>query len=376
MKKKLLFLVNVDWFFLSHRLPIALAALNYGYEVHIATSITDKHAKLCSYGFTVHPLPLGRGKTNLLGEISTFTSIIKVLRAVRPDLLHLVTIKPVLYGGIAARLVGIKNVVAAISGLGYIFIAKGYKAAIRRRLIANLYRFALSQPRLQVILQNHDDKKILTKAAKLKPQQIHMIPGSGVNLNTFPHTAPSEGIPIVVMASRLLSDKGVYEFVEAATHLRKQGISAIFQLAGEPDPENPASIPKQRLADWHKQQIVQILGHRNDIAELFSHAHIIVLPSYREGFPKVLIEAAACGRAVVTTDVPGCRDAIIPNETGSLVPVRDPGALATAIERLVLDINLRNRMGQAGRKLAEKQYTIEQVVTTHLDIYQKLIDKK
>lgn len=372
--KKLLFLVNVDWFFISHRLPIAIAALKHGYEVHIATGITNKQAELESYGFIVHPLPISRGKTSISNEISALLRIIQIFKQIKPDLLHLVTIKPVLYGGLAAHFCQIQGIVAAISGLGYVFTTTGKTSTIRRWLISFIYRLALKHPHLKVIFQNHDDQEILSNAAKLAHTQSVIIPGSGVDLGIFAvHPEPLDP-PVVVMAARLLSDKGVHEFVEAATQLHQRHPSVIFQLVGTIDPDNPASITQQQIEEWQKNTPIQLLGQRNDIPNLFSKAHIVVLPSYREGFPKVLIEAAACSRAVITTDVPGCRDAIIPDQTGLLVPVRNAKALTEAIERLIVDKALRQQMGNAGRKLAEERYAIEQVVATHLAIYQELLD--
>lgn len=371
--KKLLFVVNVDWFFISHRLPIALAALKDGYEVHVASGITDKHNELVLHGFIVHPLPLVRGRTSLFYEFYAFLSIFTLLRLVKPDVLHLVSIKPVLYGGIAARLVGIKNVVSAISGLGYVFTSTGVQAVIRRFFIVAAYRLALGHRNLKVIFQNSNDKNLILKIYKLTPMQIHIIPGSGVDLKLFHYTMERVGTPLVVMASRLLEDKGVNEFIGAAKLLKEQGIDADFLLAGDQDSENPASISNKKLKNIITSGIVQFLGEVNDINELFSRAHIVVLPSYREGFPKVLIEAAACGRAIITTDVPGCRDAIINNQTGLLVPAKDIISLSIAIKKLISDLDLRNSMGQAGRELAERRYSVSQVIETHLEIYKKNI---
>lgn len=374
--KKLLFVVNVDWFFLSHRLPIALSVLKQGYEVHIAAGITDRYDELLSYGFIVHPLPIGRSKTNILGEIRTFIAIVNILHKVKPDLLHSITIKPVLYGGLAAQLTGIKNMVAAISGLGFVFTTHGWKARIRRAAIATIYRLALRPKNLKVIFQNPNDRNTLTQAAKLKPHQIAMIPGSGVDLTQYTATQLPSGIPIVLMAARLLQDKGVYEFIAAANNLKQKGIEVRFQLAGKPDPENPHSITETEFQTWQTTSDVEMLGHRSDIPALLANAYIFVLPSfYGEGLSKALIEAAASGRAVVTTDTPGCRDAIIPNVTGLLTPPRDANALATAIETLLLTPDLCQTMGNAGRQLAEERYSINQVVETHLNIYAELLDQ-
>jgi glycosyltransferase involved in cell wall biosynthesis len=375
-KKKLVMLVNVDWFFLSHRLPIALSALEKGYEVHIATGITDRHDELLSYGFMVHSLPIGRSNTNILGEIHTFIAILNILRRVQPNLLHSITSKPVLYGGIAAQLTGIKNVVAAISGLGLVFAAQGWKARIRRTIIAMIYCLSLRSKNLKVIFQNPNNRDTITRYAKLKPHQIAMIPGSGVDLTQYTATQLPSGTPIVLMAARLLQDKGVYEFIAAANILKQKGMDVRFQLAGKPDPENPHSITETEFQAWQTAGVVEMLGHRNDMSALLANAHIFVSPSfYAEGLSKTLIEAAASGRPVVTTDMPGCRDAIIPNATGLLIPPRDPSALANAIEKLLLNTQLCQTMGNAGRQLAEERYSIKQVVETHLNIYEELLNQ-
>ncbi|TKB26131.1 glycosyltransferase family 4 protein [Desulfopila sp. IMCC35006] len=372
MKKKLLFLINVDWFFLSHRLPIALEALRQGYEVHIATGITNKLDVLHANGLIVHPLSLKRSSTGLVGEVKTFWEILQVFRKVQPHIVHLVTIKPVLFGGIAARLAGVPAVVAAISGLGYIFMAKGWKATVVRSLVAGLYRLALGQRNLKVICQNPDDREALMQAAGLALEKVAMIPGSGVDLSAYTPMQFPQGVPVVIMAARLLRDKGVYEFVSAARLLKQRGVNARFWLVGEPDPDNPASVKKEDLLAWRSEETIEVLGYRLDVIGLFAQAFLVVLPSYREGLPKVLIEAAASGRAVVTTDVPGCRDAVVQDETGILVPPRDAVALADAIQHLLEDTELCKRMGLAGRRLAERKFAIEKVISAHMEIYHSL----
>ena len=219
------------------------------------------------------------------------------------------------------------------------------------------------------MFQNRNDRDAFVKLGIITAAQSTIIRGSGVDLAEFAPLPESATTPVVVMAARLLVDKGVREFVEAARLLRARGASARFQLAGEVDPGNSASIHDAELAVWRKQGIVELLGQRHDIAQVFAAATMVVLPSYREGLPKVLIEAAACGRAVVTTDVPGCRDAIEPGQTGLLVPPRDARALADAIERLVADRELRVRFGQMGRALAEREFDVRSVVEAHLAIY-------
>ena len=375
MHHTLLFVVNVDWFFLSHRLPIALEALRLGYEVHIATGLTDKLDELQRHGLVVHPLALDRSSAGVGNAWRTMVELWRVFRAVRPDVVHLVTIKPVLLGGLMARLAGVPAVVAAVSGLGFVFIAHGAKAAVRRWLVSAMYRVALGHRNLKVVFQNPDDRASLAKLAHLADSKVEMIRGSGVDLTQYHHTPLPPGLPVVLLAARLLADKGVREFVQAARLLKQQGVSARFCLVGSVDPANPASLTDAELTQWANEGLVELWGQRSDMPEVLTAAHLVVLPSYREGLPKVLLEAAACGRAVVTTDVPGCRDAIDPGVTGVLVPVRNAEALAEAIEGLINDPVRCQAMGNAGRALAERAFDVRQVVAAHLRIYQELIDK-
>lgn len=375
MSRTLMFVVNVDWFFLSHRLPIALEALRQGYQVHIATGLTDKQGELERHGLVVHPLALDRSSAGLGSAWRTMLQLRQIFRAVQPDLVHLVTIKPVLLGGLVARLAGVPAVVAAVSGLGFVFVARGAKAAVRRWLVGALYRVALGHRNVKVIFQNADDLRSLAKVAHLPAAKVAMIRGSGVDLARYAHVPLPGGVPVVVLAARLLADKGVLEFVQAARLLRRRGCNARFVLVGTVDTANPTSFTDAEVSAWVHDGVVEWWGHRADMPQMLAAAQLVVLPSYREGLPKVLIEAAACGRAVVTTDVPGCRDAIEPGVTGVLVPVCNAVAVADAIEALINDPVRCQVMGDAGRALAEKAFDVRQVVAAHLKIYQELIGK-
>lgn len=374
MKKTLMFVVNVDWFFISHRLPIALEAIRQGYEVHIVTGITDQKETLEKYGLIVHSLTIDRSSANFFGTLRTFWQIVAVFRNVRPHLVHLVTIKPVLLGGIAARLVGVRSVVVAVSGLGYVFLDRGWMSRLRRIVVGCLYRLALGHGNIRVIFQNPDDRDSLIRLAKLPSGKVEMIRGSGVDLNVFRYRPLPEGLPIVVVAARLIADKGVREFVEAARMLHKKGSNVRCCIVGTPDLANPSSLSETELRAWEEEGVIERWGHRHDMENVLSAAHIVVLPSYREGVPKVLLEAAAVGRAVITTDVPGCRDAIEPWVTGVLVPVRNISALADAIDSLINDVDRCQSMGQAGRGLAEREFDVKQVVAKHMRIYQQLME--
>jgi glycosyltransferase involved in cell wall biosynthesis len=375
MKRTLMFVVNVDWFFMSHRLPIALEAIKQGYDVHIVTSLTNQLAELERHGLVVHPLGLIRGSTGISNAWLAFVEIWKIFRAVRPDVVHLVTIKPILLGGMAARLVGVPSVVAAVSGLGYVFMAHGIKASIRRLLVNIFYRIAFGHPNLKVIFQNPEDLATLTKAAWLSEKQTVIIRGSGVDLSCYPFTLLPDDVPIVVLAARLLEDKGIFEFVAAARLLKQQGCQARFVLVGNVDPDNPTSCKQADVDSWVHEGIVEWWGYRTDMYKVLAASYLVVLPSYREGMPKVLLEAAACGRAVVTTDVPGCRDAIDVGVTGVLVPVRSVIELAKAMEDLIGAPLKCKTMGNAGRKLAERAFDVRQVVKKHMSIYLELIAK-
>lgn len=369
---RLLFVVNNPAFFLSHRLPLALGASRAGFDVHVATMTGPSVTTIVHHGFAHHALPMSRSGKNPIAELRTIYALWRLFRDLRPNIVHAVTIKPVLYGGIAARLAGVPAYVAAVSGLGYIFTRAPGKFDLLRATAIQLYRGALGHPNSKVIFQNANDADVLLASGVVRPDQVVRIRGSGVDLDEF-HAAPEpDGPPVAIMASRLLVDKGVVEFAAAARMTADDPSGLRWLLAGSPDPGNPASITVAEWERWRQEGVIECLGERTDIAALYRQSHIVVLPSYREGLPKSLVEAAACGRAVVTTDVPGCRDAIEPGVTGLLAPPRDAGALAQAVLRLARDSDLRRDMGAAGRRLAESEFAIGRIVQAHLDLYQAL----
>jgi len=369
-KPILLFVVNVDWFFLSHRLPIAIAAQKHGYEVHIAVGITDQDDRLKAHGLIVHPLRLERGETNPLLALRTFSDILNICRSVDPDIIHFVTIKPIILGGIPCHFLKRKCLVFSVSGLGYIFSSNGIKAAARKKIASLLYRLALAHKHVKVIFQNNHDLQAICNLGKLQLSQIIVIPGSGVDLSKYAPLAMPAGPPVILFAARLLSSKGIYDFIEASSLVP----GARFVVAGQFDSENRECLKPEELERSVQSGFIEYWGFSDSVADLINQSSIVVLPSYYgEGLPKVLIEAAACGRPVITTDHPGCRDAIEPGITGLLVPVRDPKALASAIQELINDPERCISMGRAGRALAERKFDVKQVVQTHLDIYSELI---
>lgn len=374
MPERLLFVINCPAFFVSHRLPVARAAQEDGFEVHVASALGDAVGIIESKGIHHHPLRLSRSGINPVREARAFLDITRLMRRLRPDLVHLVTLKPVLYGGIAARIVGVPAVVAAISGLGHVFAASDLRTRIIRSLVTVAYGVALRRKNVKVIFQNPSDRDLLARTGAVTQDQIVMVRGSGVDLREYRPVREPDGVPVVTFAARLLKQKGAYEFVAAAERLRASGVEARFLLVGHPDPDNVASVTESQVATWRAEGLVEVLGYRRDIAGIFAASNLVVLPSYYgEGLPKVLIEAAACGRAVVTTDMPGCRDAVEPGETGVLVPPRDSPALARAIGELLADPESRQRMGASGRTLAEREYAIERIVAQHLDVYHSLL---
>ena len=373
MSRRLLVVCNDLDFFLLHRLPETTGALRASYEVHVATPPGKRVAEVESLGFVHHPLALSRSGRNPLCELVSFIGFCRLYRQVRPDLVYLMTIKPILYGGMAARLTGVKAVVAAVFGLGYVFTDEKLTTRLLRKAVSFVYGLALGKRNLRTIFQNPTDRDVLVGLGAVSQEKTVVIRGSGVDLKKFKMQPEPAGVISVLMAARLLRDKGVSEFVEAARQLKSEGINARFWLAGSLDVGNPSSFVHADLEKWHQEGNVELLGFHSDMPLLLPQAHIVVLPSYREGLPRVLEEAAACGRAVVTTDVPGCRDAIIPGETGLLVPVRNAGKLAEAIRLLVENAILRRHMGESGRKLAERCYAVEMIVQAHLSLYQELL---
>jgi glycosyltransferase involved in cell wall biosynthesis len=370
----ILFVVNDAGFFLSHRLPLALEARQQGYEVCVATPPGDGVEQIKGNGLQYRQVSLSRSGANPLAEFRTIWGLYRLYRELQPLIVHHVTIKPVLYGTLAARIAKVSAVVNAISGLGFVFLAQGWFSAMARSAVLASYRWLFSRERLWVIVQNRDDYVFLLNKGCLSRDKLELIRGSGVDVDHFVMSAESDDKPLVVLPGRMLWDKGVGEFVAAAKQLHGMGIQARFALVGGIDPNNPESVPVRRLAEWAREGDVEWWGNRQDMPLIYKDAHIVCLPSYREGLPKVLLEAAAAGRAIVTTDVPGCREAVIEGENGLLVPARQSEPLAEALRRLITNRALRQSMGQKGRVMAEAEFSIQYVVERHLAIYRRALN--
>ncbi|MEW6996841.1 glycosyltransferase family 4 protein [Colwelliaceae bacterium BS250] len=371
--KKILFVVNDDWFFISHRLPIAIKARELGYDVHIATGSYQGESKLKSYGFSHHTFSIARAKVNPFSDLNTIFSLYCLYRKLAPDLVHHITIKPVIFGGIAARLARIPAVVSAISGLGVIFIQEGVVAKIKKMIVGNLYRLALGSKNSITITQNKDDKEIIQRLARLPNSKMRLIKGSGVDLDKFSFSEiPNHSNCKVILLARMLKDKGVVEFYNAAIILKRDYSNVEFILAGDVH-DNPASLTQIELDNWNTGGVIKWIGHQDNPIETIKSADIVVLPSYREGLPKVLLEAAAIGRPIVTTDVPGCRDAVLADETALLVPVKESEPLAFAIKQLLDSSEKRATFGRNARAFMEKEFSIDSVVEKHIKIFEELI---
>lgn len=371
---RLAFVVNNVDFLISHRLVLVKGALARGFDVHVIAPRGAGVGVLEALGVRFHEWRLDRSGQRATAEALTLARLVRLYRRVRPDLVHHVTIKPVLYGSFAARLTGVRGVVNAVSGLGYIFLAEGLRAELRRQAVGLAYRAALSTPNSRVILQNDDDEAELRALGALGQAHVVKIRGSGVDLARFrPQSEPKEGPVTIVLPARLLRDKGVVEFVEAGRLLRAQGVRVRMVLAGGLDAGNPAGITAAELEAWVRAGDVEAWGHRADMPEVFAQANIVCLPSYREGMPKVLLEAAACGKAIVTTDVPGCRDAVANGHIGVLAPVRDAAGLAWALKVLINDPERRRILGGLAAAHARDNFSEDRVLQQHLEVYDALV---
>ena len=370
---KLLYLISEDWFFCSHFMERALAAQARGFEIVVLTRVRSHGQRIRDAGFRLLPLALDRSSTGIVKEWVALWQIRRVYRQQRPDLVHQVAMKPIVYGSLVARLVGPRAVLNAPVGMGYLFTSSSVKARLLRPLIRLLLRWLLNPRGSKVVFENEEDLRDCVRSRMVRAADAVLIPGAGVDTALFhPRTEPSAGPPIVVMAARLLRDKGVAEYVAAARLLRERGVPARCWLVGAPDPDNPSSFSPAQLDAWKAQGDVELLGARDDMATLLRQCDIACLPSYREGLPKFLLEAMATGLPVVSTDVVGCRQAVLDGVSGLLVPARDAAALADALQRLIDDARARARMGAAGRERALHEFSGERIRRLTLDQYRAL----
>jgi glycosyltransferase involved in cell wall biosynthesis len=381
-RRVVLFVVNEAYFFMSHRIAVANALVQRGCKVHVAVPADHVWAPnnfsievIREAGFELHFMPLSRRGKNIFQDFSTFLSIFRLLVKLQPDVIHLFTIKPVIYGGLAARLAGSKAVISTITGLGHVFIASGLLTRILRTVVVALYRLATGHSNSLVIVQNKGDAEVLSRSGAVKPGKTRLVVGSGVRLEVFPVMPEPQGVPLVVLPARLIWDKGVREFLDAAKILKAQGVPCRFALIGDTHPSNPRAVPEQQIREWASEGYIEWWGRRTDMPEVYAQSSIVCLPTtYGEGVPKVLIEAAASGRAIVATDIAGCREIVWQGENGLLVPPGDQPALVDALRKLLLAPETRMEMGQRGREIVASGLTEEHVISSTLNVYRELTD--
>lgn len=369
-KKKFLYIINTDKFLLSHRIEIAKELLKNNYEVHLGSAQTEASYEIKKLGIKAHALNINRSKTDILDLILTGISIYRLIKKVKPEFVHFISIKPVLIGCIVSKFFRNKpKLIVSISGLGFIFVDQGLLAKLRRFFIIILYKISLSNRELSIIFQNEADKLFISKICNLSKDQSFLIKGSGVNLEKFKPSDFKLDNKIVLLPTRIVKSKGILEFIKAATILRGK---SRFVICGDFDSEAKDKISQEYINQYVKKNIIEYWGFKENMSDIYQSSTIVVLPSYREGLPKALCEAGACGKPIITTKVPGCMDAIINNKTGILVPPRNSRSLAKAIEKLLNDKNLCQSMGIKGRLNAEKNFNIKKVVESHLIIYEEI----
>jgi glycosyltransferase involved in cell wall biosynthesis len=364
--------VNTVDFFLSHRLNMGLELLNRGYEVTILSSQSKRIPQLNALGFKYLRVDFLHKRNSLLSEFKCLWQLFNYYRKFSPDIVHHVTVRPILYGSIVAWLLGTKKVINAISGLGHVFISNSLKMRFARAIIKPTYKFFLTRENVRVIFQNPEDKAFFISNAMAKPETSFLIKGAGVCMTEFfpiePTLPLNLNLPKIILPSRMIKEKGISEFVEAAKILRERNVQANFVLVGGRDLKNPSALSENEL-NTYTSQGVSWVGHQENMAKVMQDADIVCLPSYREGLPKALIEAAACAKPIVTTDVPGCRDVVTNGENGFLVPVRDSKHLANALEKLIKDRDLRINMGLIGRQMVFTECSNESIIAKTMEVY-------
>ena len=376
---RILYLVTEDWYFCSHRLPLARAAKQAGYEIIVVTQAGNHADIIRNEGFKFISVIFPRSMKRPWQDIRTLYSIFKIYRQEHPDVVHHVALKPVLYGSLIAIFTMRKSsclIINALTGLGFVFTSTRESVGLLRSLVKFFLRFILRSNNSYLILQNSDDAQMLIENNIVDRARVSIIRGSGVDIQVFKPNPQTGNELIIMLIARMLKDKGVEEFVIAASQLKSQGINARFVLVGGADQENPSAIPVKKLNQWDSEGSIEWWGKRDDMVEVYKQANIVVLPSYREGLPKVLLEAAACGLPIVTTDVPGCREIVINEKNGLLVPAKNAQALAKAINRLINSPELCKQMGEKGREMVEKEFSLDKVVGETLDLYKYLLDKQ
>lgn len=375
---KIILAANTDWYLYNFRASLAHFLRDQGFEVVLVSPPGKYLPVFKQWGFRWLPWSLGRQTLGPWNEIPSIFALARIYRHEKPDLVHHHTIKPVLYGSLAARALGMRGVVNSITGRGYIFLGNETKARLLRPVAKSLYRLAFGHPNFAAVFENETDRQYFIRENIVPAKRTWITAGVGVDPQRFTPTPPPPEPPVVLFSGRMLWDKGVGVLVEAARILRRQaagGGSAVrVALAGEPDPGNPASISPDTVQGWVQEGVIEYWGWQPEMSQAYARCHIVAAPTmYGEGIPTVLLEAAACGRPIVATDMPGCRDIVLHGTNGLIVAPNDPAALAEALEALICDPDLRGRMGNAGRQIVLQKFTTAQVNTATLAVYRKVL---
>ena len=371
MSKRLVYVVSEDWAFITHRLSLAKHAIEKRYEVIAVTNINDHGKNLSDIGIDVININFSRSFKKPFLDLVSLYKLIRVLQRYKPDIVHNVGVKISLLSSLAGLFSKPKVIINAYTGLGYVFSSNSKLAKIIRFLLIPILRFLNSRTNTWTVFQNENDKLLFIKNKLIETSRTKIIKGSGVNTNEFPYMKEPEEPIIVMLASRLLWDKGIGEFVETASELKSKHPEVKFVLVGDIDQQNPMSLETDTLNDWVKEGVIEWWGHKQNMSKILGLSHIITLPSYREGLPKVLLEAASIGRPIVTTNVPGCRDIVRDNVNGFLVDVKESSGLIEAIDKLILNKELRLRMGLAGREIILNELSSKKINEQFIKLYRK-----
>ena len=370
MTRRLMLVVTEDWYLWSHRIGLAVAARDAGYEVTVATRVGEHGQGIRSHGLDLIHVDFARGLLSPRANLRTLRQLCAVYRRWKPHLVHHVAVQPVVLGSVAAALSRVPTTVNAVTGLGTALMADGVKSRLARPLLRSALGWALRRSRSHTIVQNPDNARFV-ESLGVPRERISLVRGAGVDIRWFRPQPEPEGPVRVTMVSRLLRDKGVREFVDAAALVRDARDDVVFTLVGTPDEGNPSSVSSRQVRSWADAGLLEWWGYREDVADVLARSHIAVLPSYGEGMPKTLLEAAACARPIVATDVPGCRDVVRHGANGLLVPARDARALADAVMALADDPPRRAAMGAEGRRRAEEEFAAARIHRETLEVYER-----
>lgn len=376
MPAKILFVFPLAVNFTLHWVDRVKAIAAAGADVHVAVPDSADLDKWDLAEISLHRLDAPRDSRRFLYDLSLIWEIPRIIKKVRPDILHAATTRPVLYGGVFGRLLRVPSVVLSVTGLGYLFIGQTLTIRFLRLLSTVVYRFALRHKKAITIFENPDDRSEFVARGFVREEQTSVLIGGGIDLEKYVHALePETKKPLVIVAGRLLKDKGIVEFVEAAKTLKLRGVSARFALVGDVDAGNPATLDVPTIEKWVDDGHVEWWGWQDDMIAVYRQANLVCLPSYREGAPRTVLEAAAIGRACVATDVPGCRDVVVDGVTGRLVPAQTVAPLADALQLLIEDSGLRREMGTSARRYAEQEFSNKKRIIDLKRIYEKLLGK-